>query len=221
MLTRPRLALGALVAALTLGLAVGSASASRLSTSVQSWRQVWTPLTISTAASGGGMAIRCNVTFEGSFHTSTIVKTLNSLIGYVTLARAAHPCAGIAEAWPLNGMEAPAGLGTIEQTLPWHITYEGFEGSLPSITGVILLIRPKFTIKNATTGLCLYEGNVRFSLKLAAGIGTGIVPDGTIAQTKSSGGFFCPERIFYSVEAGAGNAFTQVGSANTISIRLI
>jgi hypothetical protein len=121
-----KLLLAGLAAAVTLAVAVGSATAGRLATSELTFRATWTPLSIQSE-SEGGLIIECNLTLEGSFHYRSIIKQARSLIGYVTKAAMTHPCGGAGEAWVDNGTEQ-AGLGVSANSLPWHVTYDGLSG---------------------------------------------------------------------------------------------
>jgi hypothetical protein len=209
--------LGALTAAIVLASAIGTASANRISLTDNTFRQIWRPLSFA----GGGLNIACNVTLEGSFHYNTFVKALRSLVGYVTRAAVEHTtgCAGSGEAWADNGVEN-AGLGPIANTLPWHITYEGFEGTLPIIEGIRLLLRPRFTLVTAGV-LCRYEGNAQGVVKLTrTQVLQGIVPDENVAIPKASGGFLCPTSGRFSAPL-ASSTLTALGSATLITIRLI
>lgn len=119
MRTRSRLLLAGAAATLLLAAAVTSASANNLSFNATRWRQVHTPLTFATA---GGMVYRCNVTLEKSLHSSSIRKVVGALIGSVTGATF-NTCAG-------------ANVTVLRETLPWHLRYSGFSGTLPNITGI-------------------------------------------------------------------------------------
>ena len=112
------------MAAATLLLAgvAASASARSLSTSEQSLRATWS----SVEFAGSGATIRCRVTLEGSFHARSISKVRGALAGAVTRAIIGHPCTG-GEAWADNGTESEP-LGTAPNKLPFHITYESFQG---------------------------------------------------------------------------------------------
>jgi hypothetical protein len=109
----------ALVGATVLLAALTSiASAGRLSTSSQQLRATFTSLEFE----GAFGVIRCQVTIEGSFHSRTTTKSLGSLVGYITRA-VLGPCS--------------AGTATVlTETLPWHIRYSGFEGTLPEIGNI-------------------------------------------------------------------------------------
>ena len=115
-----------IVAAITMAFAA-SASARNLSITVEQRFDVkFARLTLS--APGVGANITCPVTLEGSFHSATIVKRLASLIGYITGAN-------------VNEGACEGGIGHANrETLPWHVTYEGFRGTLPNITAVTLLL---------------------------------------------------------------------------------
>ncbi len=144
--------IAAIAAATTLlALLATGASARNFSTSNQQFRVVWTELQFN-----GGAVIACSLTLEGSFHYRSIVKRERALIGYITAARVRHPCEG-GEAWAANGTESHPRLGRLANTLPWHITYEGFVGALPNITQIHFLVRGgRFKIHTFLNTLCLY-----------------------------------------------------------------
>lgn len=120
--SKPILAL--LSALLTMSVCVASAPARQFTTSNQQFRAIWTPLAFT--ALGGFIQVRCNVTLRGSFHYRTSSKTRGALAGYITSAALTRPCSG-GEAWILNGTERAT------NTLPWHISYDSFTGTLPRI----------------------------------------------------------------------------------------
>jgi hypothetical protein len=221
MRTHTRLLLGALTAALVLATAIGTASAQRLSISNRNFRATWRPLTFSTGAEAEGVTLACNVTIEGSFHYNTIAKRIGALLGYVTKVAVGHPCSGNGEAWAHNGTEE-AGLGRpFSNNLPWHITYEGFEGRLPEITGVRLLLFTLFTLRAPIAGLCGYTGNAEGVVTIGrGGLAENIKPDATVGIPKSSGGIFCPSRGFFKANPEA-SRITLLGNTQTIIIRLI
>jgi hypothetical protein len=207
-----------LTAALMLALAVGAASARNISVSNQNIRVVWSPLTFNGE---GLLETRCNVTLEGSFHYRTIIKRERALIGLITRAGLTRPCPrGIA--WIYNGTERNERLGntTLPTSLPWHITYEGFTGTLPNITGIrILLDRARFLLEagflcNYTTGPTNGGNAAGTALVGADGAITGLRTDET--RRISSPDPFCPEGRFI----GTGRV-TLLGTENTVFVRLI
>jgi hypothetical protein len=219
-----KLSLTALLAALTLASALSTASARSLSTTSQTIRVVWAPLQFGN----GFTQIRCNVTLEGSLHTRTIGKVLNSLIGYITRANVTQSTCrdaigGRANAIPWNGTEVILG-ATIGQSLPWHITYEGFTGTLPNITGTIVLLRGlRFNLGDELIGCLATYGspteNVKGTLvESAAHVITGLRP-GTerIARTAIVSGEGCPESGEFSNEG----VVTVLGAATAITVTLI
>lgn len=148
MRTSARLSLAALMAAVLLSATVGTASARNLSVTEQSFRASWASLEFVTSV----VTVRCRVTFEGSFHSRTIVKVARSLVGAVTRAIIAHPCTN-GEAWVDNGTEREP-LGTAPNRLPFHLTYESFTGTLPAITNIGgLITRGSFVIRATVLGL--------------------------------------------------------------------
>lgn len=127
-----------LTAALILSLAISSASANKLSISNRNIRAVWTPMRFV----GGGNTVSCNVTLEGSFHSATIAKARGALIGHISRG-SLNNCTG--------------GSATIlSATLPWHVQYESFAGTLPDINTVrILFIGASFQFQPAGSLTCL------------------------------------------------------------------
>jgi hypothetical protein len=109
------------VAGALLGLAAGAAFARSFEFPIveRGIRAVWAPLEIVTPFN----TIRCNTTIEGSFHARTFAKTERSLIGHITRAS-------------VSGCSATV----LTETLPWHVTYGSFAGTLPNITRVTLFV---------------------------------------------------------------------------------
>ena len=221
MRTYAKLAITALVAAAALAALVGSASANRLSSTSRTIRTVWSSLEFR-----GPVTIRCRVTIEGTLHENTIAKVSGNLIGYITAAAVTHPCTG-GSAWAYNGTERNEALGNavLPGSFPWHITYEEFEGTLPTITGVrILLVLARFLLRASFFGipiLCAYRtgavnGNATGTAALgAAGLVRSLRASGRIRS--ETGG--CPEGNF---ESPVGDGIvTQLGNSNSISITLI
>jgi hypothetical protein len=117
-----RLLLAAVLTASVLALACSSASAIRLSLSESTFRVVWAPARFDFL----GTSLNCNLTFEGSFHSSTIAKVSGSLIGYVTRATPGTCNAGA--------------MSVLTATLPWHVQYGSFAGTLPNISNVSMRV---------------------------------------------------------------------------------
>lgn len=203
----PRLAVAALVAVIVLASAT-AASARIFSITDQHFRIVWTPLTLSDAF--GFVSVRCNFTMEGSFHSNTITKVIGSLIGYVTAARYSRPCTN-GEAWIWNGTEGELSGAS---TLPWHITYEGFNGTLPNVTRLRWLVaRAKFTIRN---GICLgtyAPANANVSANMSAGTATVTWEGENVAATEGE----CPALR----HTGTSQRATVLGTTTSLTWRLI
>lgn len=221
MRTHTKLLLAAIAASLALASAVSTASAGRISVSETRFSQIWRPILFFT---GDGVTIHCDMTLEGSFHYRSIAKVARSLIGYVTKAVIQHVGDVCAEgdAFTLNGVEVALRV-TLANTLPWHITYEGFEGTLPGMTGIRVLIRPSFVLNELLTTLCLYSGNLQAVIKRdAGGRATQIIPDESIAATKVSGGILCTSvRWEYTRGETTQNIFLNLAQSASITVTLI
>jgi hypothetical protein len=207
-----------LIAATALATAVATASANNLSVTNQNIRATWSALEFS----GGGVSVRCAVTLEGRFHEVTIRKVRGSLIGAITRAIVRHPCTG-GTMWAHSGEPNEVLGGTFASTLPWHLTYEGFEGRLPAISSIIVLLtRATFTIRATLFGitlLCDYltseTRNMRGRITVGAGGDTSTIAASTDSISSTSGGA-CPSIAF----AGTGNVML-LGNTTHISVRLI
>lgn len=207
-----RLLLTSITAAAILALAVTSATAGRLSVTNKNFRVAWARLELSNTAVAG--TISCPVTLEGSFHSQTIRKTAEALIGYVSRATVHNPaCTG--------------GSATINQeTLPWHVIYESFTGTLPNIATVnIRLIRASFivllagnTCRATTTAARPARGSV-----IVGGGGRleGIRADenATIPLVNGPGGIFCG--LASGRFSGTSGSVNLLGTATPVTITLI
>jgi hypothetical protein len=81
MRTRPKPVVTSLAAAFVLAAFVATASAQRFETSNQGIRATFAELRFGTIEEIEG---RCPVTVEGTFHSRTIAKNGESLVGYIT-----------------------------------------------------------------------------------------------------------------------------------------
>lgn len=198
-----RCVLSGLLATLALAGAVGAASANRLSASSQSIRMVWSSLRFEALMIRA--TITCAVTMEGTFHGETIVKTRDSLVGSITRASFGQPCTG-GSVWAYNGTEGAESLPeAFTNSLPWHLTYESFVGTLPSITEVnVRLIGMRWARRAAFLGvpvICTFETGTEdpaeFSAKLGRG-GTvlGIRPNEADSIPADHSGVCGPEELY-------------------------
>src|SRR5215207_8133225 len=145
-----KLILTALAASLLLAAVVSTASAASLSTSNQNIRATWTSLEFE--GTGTGLFIRCQVTLEGSFHSRTIAKVARSLISAITKGQVKQETCTNGRGATFNGVERYNGT-TSPNTLPWHLTYESFTGTLPAIATVSVLLQ-RFRFGITVAGLC-------------------------------------------------------------------
>jgi hypothetical protein len=191
--------------------AVATATASRLSVTDQQTRIVWRSLELSTSSI---ISMRCAVTLEGSFHGSTIAKTRDLLIGLITNAAVQ------------NGQCTGGRATVLRETLPWHLTYNSFRGTLPRIESVTLnLIRAGFIIESGGVAICKAVTSVASPARGIANIGPsgrveGLRADETAAipLTNGPGGFSCG--LGRGTFSGTGTV-TLLGTSNSISVRLI
>jgi hypothetical protein len=212
---RGRLLAAAIAVAVLLGLAVDSASAGRLSVSSTRFRIWWVILEVAADNEAESPFLRCQVTLEGSFHSATIRKVTGALIGAITRGAVNNETC-------VNGKAS-----VLQESLPWHFTYEGFEGMLPNISNVkVLLNRYAVRTEFPAFGIsCLYrefgrpEENLLFRLnRTVSGEITTMVPDPGRHIARSAGqSIFCP---IYAKVAGVGQVFV-LGTTTPITITLI
>ena len=208
MRNRTRAACVALTAACSLALAVGSASASRLSYSNQAFRIIWTSLTFSE--SGGNFPISCPVTLEGSFNSNTFAKVRNATSGSITRA-------------VVNNVGCSEGQATIlSETLPWSVKYQSFSGTLPSILSVRYnLIGAAFQIEPGLGVVCLARSSEAFpaageASRESRGNITSLAPDASLPIPVT--GTACPRAGIFS---GSGEVFVQGSSERRVRLSLI
>jgi len=120
-----RLALGLVAAATMMAAFATSASARNFSTTSQTLRATWSAIVFTDPF---GNTISCPVTLEGSFHARTMAKSPAALIGYVIRARTSACSVGTAVLLSVEDGQT--------STLPWHIRYDSFSGTLPAIATV-------------------------------------------------------------------------------------
>jgi hypothetical protein len=209
-----RLGLTALVAALLLSSAISTASARNLSINNQTIRATWSRLDFE---GGLGIPTQCQVTLEGSFHSRTIAKVLRALIGTLTrVALKTESCTG--------GRIATG-------NVPWHITYQGFTGTLPSMATVVIAFeRYRFIIERPAglSSTCSY-GSETDSIQTSAALNasreiTTLTPvtgrnTATLIEARNEEFFGrCP--LSYEL-IGTSTSVTVLGTTTRIRITLI
>lgn len=106
--------------------------------------------------------VECRVLMEGGFHSRTISKVCGQLVGEIRIAQrpAETFCVSterFGEVWILNGAEEQ-GEGLLPNTLPWHVRYDSFTGTLPHIASIRLQIIGASFIGRGPFGIrCLYR----------------------------------------------------------------
>jgi hypothetical protein len=202
-----------LAAAALLAAATSTATANRLEISNQGIRVVWSNVVLG-ALGGGGNTLTCRVTLEGTFHSRTIVKVSGALIGYITRAR-------VQEAACRGSENIPNAKATVlQETLPWHIDYLGFVGSLPNPSPQYALLNTAFRIFELPLGAtCLYSGTTRGIFERVEPGGEGrLRADETFGVPKASGSTLCPNPGSFR---GTSETVTVLGTSTPIILRLI
>jgi len=157
-------------AVLVLAALVSSASAGRLSSTTQIINASWARLNFR----GGLGTVECEVILNGTFHSRTIAKVANSLIGFFTAANVTRCARGNATA--------------LRETLPWHLQYSSFSGTLPVISShSIRIIGESFRVSEPVFGVnCLYRTSTTepsfetYNRNTSTGATTSVTSSGTI-----------------------------------------
>jgi hypothetical protein len=189
---------------LIMTLGVTSATAGRLSTSHQNIRVTFNNVEFSAE---GLSTDTCHVTLEGSLHTRTISKTLGVLVGYVTHVQT-ESCS--------------VGTTILTASLPWHTTFNGFEGNLPTIFAIRIRVRRVSIALGSFGFICLAEGETeaRGSRNTSTGAVTAVdIPSQNVAL-RSGGGFGCPAETGWLRTATPGTP-TVLGTNTSITVTLI
>lgn len=217
MRTRSKVMLAGLAAALLMGLAAGAATAGKFSTSNSRFRMTWRNLKIYGEMGPMNPPVECPVTLEGSFHSATIRKVVDALIGNVSRAivnGALPPCVG-------------GRMTLLQETLPWHVTYGSFRGTLPAITSIGVAIRGVSVREDiALLGItCLYRDRGGATEGLKADIArdeggnlTTVTLDTVIRIARVSGADTCPPRLGFEA---IGEVFLLGSSTTRIRVTLI
>jgi len=209
-----RTILGALVAAAALASFVSSASAAHLRTSSQAFRVIWPEWTPEITYGNVTFKVSCPVTFEGTFHSRTIEKTVGTLFGYFTRAT-------MNEAMCTSRELPETRLKLLTETLPWHMRYRSFSGLLPNITAVAFdVLGPAIQVNGLPfAGICLYATTTAAPLGDQFDLSGGVVSyrtGGFIPLREGNG--LCAERAALS---GSGGRTTMQGSTSLITVTLI
>jgi hypothetical protein len=158
--------------------------------------------------SEAGVTLRCPLTMEGSVHSRTLAKVGGSLIGYITRAAFAESsCSG--STWRVR-----------TETLPWHVTYLGFTGTLPNITYVWVNTRTGFDVTATFFGFpvrCSYRaGTAKGTFARESG-GALTSAEVDASELPSDQGFPCGAGEL----AGRSITLTQLASTTRLTVRLI
>jgi hypothetical protein len=205
------------VVALTLAVVVGSASANKLSFSNQRFRISWNSLSMVYEE----FEVECVVVVEGSFHSATIAKRQNALLGYITRATVGR-CGGAGRIYALNGAEVLQGR-VVANTLPWPIYYNSFGGTLPRPSALIVAIEEAAFLVEIFGFNCLLRSNGeapwfgQFAINSETRVIGGASLEGHEIPLHEGEPLFCPPEM---APTGVGGV-QLLGQVTSIFIRLI
>jgi len=191
-------------ATVLLGALVSSASARNTRVSSQSNRASWTRMDFS----GGFGIIECEVVLEGTYHATTSVKSVGSLLGYIT--------EGSVTRCSRNGVTINRG------SLPWHRRYSGFAGRLPLIYGLVeTVIGAEFRLRDAWTDATCNVTRESSSTILTYTLSAGAVSRADVSGTNVCRGIFGGFPIELEFELGGGTTNVDDRAGNRITVTLI
>jgi hypothetical protein len=199
---RCKLLLAFAIATVTLGVLTSSSGARSFSTTSQTMRTQFRELKFE----GPFGTTTCQMTMEGSLHSRTIAKTAGSLVGYITSVRL--------------GVCAQGTATVLTETLPWHMQYGSFSGTLPSISEIELqVIGASFRVRETFGVTCLATSTrERFWRKILRFLGGVIKREVARAILRTGAECFGAEGTLSSDEAPV---TVQGSSTASITINLI
>lgn len=183
-------------------LLASAASAGRLSTSSQQLRATFARIEMGGEA---GIAI-CALTLEGSFHERTTAKVAERLVGYVTSATFGGCSTGSAT--------------VLRESLPWHVRFQGFTGTLPNISSIrAKIVGAGVSVRENLGIVCLIrstatEPTIASFSREALGALSGVTVSGEIASGAECSGIRGTVR-------GTSTSLTVQSSATRITVTLI
>jgi hypothetical protein len=152
----------------------------------------------------------CRVTLEGSFHCATISKVIGALIGFISRATSDF-CRN-------TGFQSA--MAFKQETLPWHISYEGFRGRLPAAIVMLLLSNVGVTVQFPIFGPCPYSAN--FEMFMSGPAGGGVNEGNAMLRPDESRAYRsarpeCPDIVFAT---NPPEPITLLGTTIGIRVRL-
>lgn len=168
--------------------------------STQTFRSTFKELRMS----GGFGTLVCSLTLEGSFHARTFAKVAGKLIGYITSSTTGTCTSGSAT--------------VLRETLPWHLRYNGFAGTLPNIALVITdVIGFAYQIREPIFGItCLARSTVEVPARVT------YTREGVGALTTATMGGEAPTNCGSTLSfSGTSNTLTVLSSSSRITLTLI
>lgn len=152
----------------------------------------------------------CAVTLNGTFHAATFAKVSGALLAPVVPGSILASCSGAAAT-------------LLTETLPWHLRYGSFSGTLPNMSAIAFeLVGLRYLWREPALGLrCLYGGTTSAPVHVIATLERGAIAGLRIDEAQpvpfGGGSEFCPATATFS---GAGTMTVQ-SSATRITVSLI
>lgn len=169
---RSKLILASLLTTLCLAVVVSDASAHRFEIHEQNFFMTWPAAEQLRFINNEYIAIECEVLLGGIFHSRIFSKVSGSLIGEIHVTQK-EPCTTrpgerFGLMWILDQVERQEGV-ELPESLPWHIRYDSFTGTLPAIvTMKWQLIGASFLLQGVFGIRCLFKSTAERPLFLIA-----------------------------------------------------
>jgi hypothetical protein len=168
---RSKLLLAVVGATVLFGALVSPAFAGRLSLSSDLVAETFTR----TNFSGGLGTIECDLILTKILHSRSFAKTRLLLLGYIIAANITRCARG--------------GATILRETLPWHIRYDSFSGTLPNITSFkTLMVGFALRVREPTFGIeCLARSTPEESYALTYNLSGGVIQSVSLSGTSHCG----------------------------------
>jgi len=187
------------IATALMALGVSTATARNIDVSNQTFRVTFSDIEFAA----GEIRNDCHVTLEGSLHSRTMPKVEGTLIGYITRVTTA---------------QCSLGTTILTETLPWHVRYVAFSGTLPEITLFIIKVRENFRVIT-----CLAAGDV--TARLIRNTTTREVTGDEVPLERNSAlpltGVLCPAPRIGSLRSNGNGSVMVLGATTRITVTLI
>jgi hypothetical protein len=181
----------------------------------------WRDFTVPTGSVEGERTsndVHCPLTLSGSFHSATMSKVLEFLVGYVASATMGT-CLGTGGRVTL-----------LREGLPWHLRYKEFSGVLPAISkfrlalvgfGMSIEVPPLFGTVCLIRTTSTESLNVDFTRETRTGVITGVGGTENHIDARDTNGILCDGSVPPLSWTMGGTGTLEDGRSRAFTVTLI